>query len=153
MSTVATGTLHSGELARLAGVSSDTLRHYERKGLLVSRRASNGYREYGPEALARVRLVQNALSVGFTLDELGRILKVRENGGLPCHDVRALAASKLRALEEQIGALSGLRDELKAMLKTWDERLERTGRGEPAHLLDLFSASPGRAPKRKAIHR
>ncbi len=62
--------LRSGELARLAGVSTDTLRHYERKGLLARpRRSCNGYREYPASDLDRVRLVRGALGIGFTLNE------------------------------------------------------------------------------------
>ena len=75
-------TLSSGQLADLAGVSRDTLRHYERKGVLPrALRGQNGYRQYAPEALQRVQLVRRALSVGFTLDELSKVLKVRDAGG------------------------------------------------------------------------
>ena len=57
----------SGELAELAGVSTDTLRHYERKGVLARPlRTANDYRQYPATALQRVRLVRRALSVGFT---------------------------------------------------------------------------------------
>jgi DNA-binding transcriptional MerR regulator len=71
------GTLRSGELARLTGVSTDTLRVYERRGLLSKpRRSANGYREYPPEAHVRVRLVQRALAIGFTLDELPQVFNV-----------------------------------------------------------------------------
>ena len=70
--------LRAGELARASGVSTDTLRHYERKGVLPApRRSPNGYREYPAEALARVLLVRRALAVGFTLDELAQILRAR----------------------------------------------------------------------------
>ena len=57
---------------KLAGVSTDTLRHYERKGVLHSQRAGNGYREYPEDALERVRMVRQGLAIGFTLDELIR---------------------------------------------------------------------------------
>ena len=133
--------LRSAELARESGLSTDTLRHYERKGLLSAGRSANGYREYPPQSKDRVRVVQNALSVGFTLDELARILSVREQGGVPCRDVRMLAAAKLTALEEQIRALSVLQDELRAILRKWDARLARTGEGKQARLLDMLSAS------------
>src|ERR1051325_9858809 len=90
------GALSSGELADLAGVSRDTLRHYERKGVLARPlRGQNGYRRYPPEALQRVQLVQRALSVGFTLEELARVLKVRDAGGAPCEEVRKIASQKL----------------------------------------------------------
>lgn len=83
----------AGELAAAAGVSTDTLRHYERKGVLPKpNRASNGYRRYPANALERVRLIRNALAVGFTLDELSRFLSERDQGGAPCGAVRALAA-------------------------------------------------------------
>ena len=93
----------SGELSRLAGVSSDTLRHYERKGVLERpRRSSNGYRRYPSDALQRVQLIRGALSVGFTLDELARILNVRDRGGAPCEEVRNLAVQKLANIETQL---------------------------------------------------
>jgi DNA-binding transcriptional MerR regulator len=133
------GTLRPGELSRMAGVSTDTLRHYERRGLLASRRASNGYREYSPEALARVRLIQHALSVGFALDELARFLKVRDQGGAPCRQVRALAARKLQDLDERIGALSVLREDLHAMLDDWDARLAGAENGGRAWLLETLA--------------
>ena len=72
----------SGELARLVGVSADTLRHYERKRVLSSpRRTANGYRRYPGDALQRVQLVRRVLDVGFTLDELAQILEARDRGG------------------------------------------------------------------------
>ena len=69
----------SGELAELAGVSSDTLRHYERKGVLARPlRKANNYRLYPTSALQRVRLILRAIAVGFTLDELASVLSVRD---------------------------------------------------------------------------
>ncbi len=133
-----TKSMRSGELARLAGVSTDTLRHYERKGLLTARRAANGYREYPREALARVRLVRHALSVGFSLDELASFLTVRDKGGAPCRQVRTLAARKLEELEARIGGLRQLRNNLRLMLADWDERLAATKNGERAWLLETF---------------
>ena len=63
------GFLRAGEVATLSGVSTDTLRHYERKKVLQKpRRGANGYRLYPAETPERVKLVQRALAVGFTLD-------------------------------------------------------------------------------------
>ena len=113
--------LTSGQLAELAGVSRDTLRHYERKGVLTRPfRGQNGYRQYPAEALQRVQLVRRALSVGFTLDELARVLKVRDAGGAPCEEVRRLAAQKLLNVQDQLRELTELRNELKRTLKDWD---------------------------------
>lgn len=133
-------TLRAGELARLAGVSTDTLRHYERKGLLRPRRSSNGYREYPAHAVERVKLIRSALAIGFRLDDLTRLLKTREAGGAPCHQVRDLAAAKLDELEQLIRNLSTMRDELRTMLRDWDDRLEQA-RGEPARLLETLAQS------------
>jgi len=141
--------LRSGELARLAGISTDTLRHYERKGLLAPGRSPNGYREYPSGALERVRLVQRALSVGLTLEELSRILRVRDRGGAPCRQVRALVAAKLEALDERIRAMIALRDEMSALLGEWDAHLAETPEGERALLLETWSQN---APPAEAIH-
>ena len=136
--------LRSGELARLAGVSTDTLRHYERKGVLACpRRGRNGYRQYPPEALARVLLVRRALAFGFTLDELARVLSVRDRGAAPCKEVRALAAAKLAEVEERLAQLAELRGELRATLEEWDARLARTSGGGRAGLLESLAARDG----------
>lgn len=142
----------SGELARLAGVSPDTLRHYERKGLLVRpRRSANGYREYPASALARVHLVRRALGVGFTLDELARILVVRDRGGAPCKQVRALAGKKLAELEARLAELTTLRDELQVVLKNWDALLTKTPPPERAGLLESLVAGASGTRQRSSL--
>ena len=135
------GRMRAGELAKAAGVSTDTLRHYERKGVLPApRRSPNGYREYEPESLERVLLVRRALAVGFTLDELARILRARDRGVAPCREVRALAADKLSLVEERLRELTSLRKELSATLAEWDLRLARAATGEQAGLLESLTA-------------
>ena len=90
----------------MCGVSTDTLRHYERVGVLAKPlRTRAGYRQYPPEAVLRVRLVRRALSIGFSLAELSRILRTRDRGGAPCREVRELAARKLEQLEQYAGGL------------------------------------------------
>jgi DNA-binding transcriptional MerR regulator len=131
--------LRTGELARIAGVSNDTIRHYEKMGVIPSAtREANGYRSYSPDAIERVRVVRAALQIGFTLEEIARIFRQRASGRPPCRDVRALGASKLEALEERIAALIALRDTLAATIETWDARLERTTQGHTAHLLETL---------------
>lgn len=130
----------SGELAELAGVSTDTLRHYERKGVLTQPpRRANGYRQYPVNALRRVQLIRQALAVGFTLDELASVLRVRDLGGAPCAEVRALAATKLAAVEKRLRELTDLRKELKVILEDWDARLEHRVSGDPVHLLESLN--------------
>ena len=131
--------MRSGELARQTGVSTDTLRHYERMGVLPApRRAANQYREYPPQALDRVKLIRRALAMGFSLTELARILKERDRGGAPCRQVRALATVKLAQLDRRIAEAQQLRGQLKATLRAWDRRLAVTPHGHPARLLDTL---------------
>jgi len=118
-------------------VSTDTLRHYERMGVLPApRRATNGYREYGPRALERVRLVRRALTIGFTLTELAGALRERDRNGSPCRVVRTLAAAKLERMERELADLAARRDALRRTLVDWDRRLSRAARGHQARLLD-----------------
>lgn len=133
-------TLRSGELAKQAGVSTDTLRYYERKGLLSPARAENGYRQYPTSALERVLLVRRALAIGFRLDDLARILQERDRGGAPCREVRELAAARLREVEMQIAELIRLRDDLQNLLEVWEVRLAKTPGGERASLLESLTA-------------
>ena len=137
--------MKSGELARECGVSADTLRHYERIGVLQRpKRTASGYREYPREASKRVRLVRRALEIGFTLEELAEILKVRDSGGAPCRKVRALAESKLEQVIRKIDDLCDLRDHMRKVLAHWDERLSGTPQGARAGLLEALMAMPSR---------
>jgi DNA-binding transcriptional MerR regulator len=141
MRTKAKPPLRSGELAELAGISADTLRLYERKGLLVAPpRSSNGYRYYPAESVDRMRLIRAALSIGFTLDELAEILAMRDGGSAPCAHVRELAGTKLKNLERYIGQLVELRNQLALILKQWDGALKKVPRGKRAGLLEALAA-------------
>lgn len=143
--------LRAGELARRVGVSKDTLRFYERKGLLPPPdRLSNNYRLYPPEAVERVLWIRRVLDAGFTLDELARILAERERGGAPCRQVRQLAADKLAGIENQLRELGSLRDGLREMLADWDRRLAETGPGERARLLESLPPFPSRPRKERS---
>ncbi|HKW03590.1 MAG TPA: MerR family transcriptional regulator [Vicinamibacterales bacterium] len=136
-------TLGPRELARQSGVSTDTLRHYERKGLIARpQRTSAGYRRYPAEAVGRVRLIQRALVVGFSLNELARVLKERDRGGAPCRSVRALLDARLVDVIRQIGELKGLKRELVALAALWDQKLASVAPGQPARLLDELHQHP-----------
>ena len=135
----------SGELAKLTGVSTDTLRFYERNRLLpLAPRADNGYRCYPPESLQRVLLIRRALGLGFSVAELARVLEARDSGSAPCKTVRALAGEKLQLIEEQMKQLTHFRKELTAVIGDWDRRLAGATPGKPVHLLESISGSPAR---------
>ena len=129
-----------GTLAREAGLSADTLRMYERRGLLPrALRTEGGFRMFPPAALQRVRVIQAALSVGFTLEELSAIFARRARGDVPCRDVRRLAAEKLDRLDDELLQLSKARDGLAQVLRDWDGRLRSTESGKPARLLESLA--------------
>lgn len=128
--------LRTGELAQRTGVSADTLRHYERRGLLQPKRAANGYREYPEQAVQRVLLVRRALALGIGLDALQTLLKNREQGHPPCRQVRELAAAQLAELEARLLEITTACNDLRALLASWDKQLDVTTSGEPARLLE-----------------
>ena len=129
------------DVARATGVSTDTLRHYERKGLLprVARTAA-GYRRYSSATVDRVLLIQRALVVGFSLADLKRVLAMRDRDGVPCQSVRELVGKRLEHLDRRIEELLALRDELRVLLTEWDGRLTETAPGKRAHLLETLGS-------------
>ena len=141
------------EVARVTGVSTDTLRHYERKGLLPGvTRSAAGYRRYSAATVERVILIQRALVVGFSLTELQRVLGIRDGGGAPCRHVRTLVGERFDELNRRIAQLLALRDELGGLMKDWDKRLEKTGEGERAHLLDTLGTAATIERSRQTRH-
>ena len=129
-----------GELASAAGISCDTVRHYERKGVIARpKRAANGYRLYPAETLERVQIVRRALAIGFTLDELARLFRERDKGNPPCQAARDLAFAKLADLERHLKEMLVLRQTLRSITKNWDARLSETANGNPALLLETIS--------------
>jgi DNA-binding transcriptional MerR regulator len=141
--------LKIGELAKRTGVSADTIRHYERLGLLPQTlRSDGGYRLFAPSSVGRVLLIRHAVRVGFSLVQLKEFLGVRQAGGAPCLDVRGAAARILERVEGQIAELTESRDALRALLGSWDDRLARTPSGRPAHLLEALATPPERTSRR-----
>jgi DNA-binding transcriptional MerR regulator len=146
--------LYAGELARMAGVSPDTLRFYERRRLLpAAPRSASGYRIFPREALARVQLIRGALSIGFTVSELAAIFCERDRGGAPCRRVRELAAEKLVALEARLRELHAWRRALRSTLAEWDRLLVNTPRGKQARLLEAFALTHPKSHTRRSALR
>src|SRR5438445_363682 len=110
--------LTSGRLARLAKVNVETLRFYERQGLLPAppRRAS-GYREFPPEAVARVRFIQRAQKLGFSLAEVQALLGLREVPGAQCRKVCRMAQQKVIEIDAKIRDLRAMRGSLTKLLR------------------------------------
>ena len=127
----------------MIGVSTDTPRHYERMRVLpLPRRSSAGHRQYPPEAADRVRLVRRAMALGFSLNELSKILMVRDRGGASCQQVQALALQKLVKLDRRIDELVALRGHMHKIVAEWETRLNITPNGQPARLLEMLIRPP-----------
>ena len=98
-----------GELARNAGLSADTIRYYERQGLIRPARTPNGMRVYGEEAVHRLAFVRMAAGLGFSLAEIRDLLRLRVSSRTPCETVRARAMAKLAAVQARITDLERVR--------------------------------------------
>lgn len=139
-------TLSPRELAASAGISTDTLRHYEKRGVLPRPpRTRAGYRRYPASAVARLALVRRALQIGFSIDDLARVTRERDQGGAPCREVRAIVADRLSRIDEELAALTALKAELTALLGEWDSTLARTPPTKQARLLDTLVPNNSRA--------
>jgi DNA-binding transcriptional MerR regulator len=140
---VSANSLRSGELARLTGVSADTLRHYERLGILpTSQRTSGGYRKFPASAVERVKLAQQALQLGFSLNELAEILRNHDSGGIPCHRVLNLTEEKLYVLGRRIRELQQTQDYMRKLVGDWRKTLKHTPPGSKAMLLHSLVDKP-----------
>lgn len=129
-------TLRSGALAKAASVSPDTIRHYEKLGILPrALRTEGGYRVYPAAAQERVLVVQRALRIGFTLAELAEVLKARDAGATPCQRVFELAREKLKMISADVEALKRTERSLKKVLSEWQGRMQRAAPGQKVHLL------------------
>jgi len=111
--------LRIGQVAGQAGVNVQTLRFYERRGLLAEppRRAS-GYREYPLESVQRVRFIKRAQELGFTLAEIEELLQLRDDPRIPCHEVRSTAETKIADIEDKLRRLTAMRAALATLVKS-----------------------------------
>jgi MerR family mercuric resistance operon transcriptional regulator len=117
-----------GQLARLAETGIETIRFYEREGLIAAppRRAS-GYRQYPIDALARLRFIRRAKALGFSLKDIRDLLELRVARGSTCADVRRRAETKIEDVRARINALKEMEKALKKLTASC------RGRGPTGH--------------------
>lgn len=107
-----------GQVARDVGVGVETVRFYERKGLIAEPpRSGSGYRQYPPEAVERLRFIRRAKELGFTLDEIAELLAL---GGDACAQVRSLALAKVEDVEARIADLERMATVLRGLVDSCD---------------------------------
>ncbi|MBI4370521.1 MAG: heavy metal-responsive transcriptional regulator [Elusimicrobia bacterium] len=108
-----------GKVAKQAGVNIQTVRFYERRGLVSpDGHRDSGYRLYEPEAAQKIRFIKNAQRLGFTLDEVAGLLRLRVSHRARCEDVKKKAQKKLIAVKEKIEALNSMRNVLEGLIRT-----------------------------------
>ena len=113
-----------GRLADEAGVNVETIRYYQRRGLMPEpARPTHGHRRYADDAVRRVRFIKRAQGLGFTLGEIISLLKLDEAHA--CAETRDLAAHKLQVIEDKLDGLNAMRKALAALLRQCDNGSER----------------------------
>jgi Hg(II)-responsive transcriptional regulator len=141
--------MRTSELAGRAGVNSETLRYYERRGLLDEPpRTVGGYRDYPDAAVELLRFIKRAQELGFSLDEVEELLHLDSGGPEGCDAARALAEARQADLEARIADLQRMRDSLAELVATCD--LPRADRSCP--LLAAIATLPSQ-PRRRARSR
>lgn len=101
-----------GTLAQLTGLSRDTLRFYEKLGLISSSRGANRYRTYAPDTVRLLGYIRMAQGLGFTLGEIGESLPALWNSSMPGDEIDALLVEKVAAIDRKIAALYSLKQQL-----------------------------------------
>ena len=130
-------TLKIGEVAKLSGVGIEALRFYERSGLLGRpSRTGSGYRLYDAGVLQRLDFIKRSQVLGFSLDEIKRIIADKEAGNSPCHEVREIVRRRLDELDERLREMRRYRKELGEAFTKWEETGELDG-----HVCGLIEAT------------
>ncbi len=112
-----------GRVARDAGLAIDTVRYYEREGLLQQpARTASGYRQYSADAVARLRFIRQAKELGFSLHEIKELLSLRVAPGKSCADVKSRAEAKIADIEQRVAQLSRMKRALVKLATTCSGR-------------------------------
>jgi Hg(II)-responsive transcriptional regulator len=116
-----------GELAKDTGVNVETVRYYERRGLLAPpNRTRAGYRQFNHEAARQVRFIKRAQGLGFTLKEIHDLLTLRADPDTTCADVKARAQAKIQDIDAKLQLLQGMRHALADLAETCDGQDDRS---------------------------
>jgi DNA-binding transcriptional MerR regulator len=129
--------LKIGEVSKHSGIGIEALRFYEKSGLLDKpKRTDSGYRMYDAKVLERLAFIKQAQVLGFSLEEIKRIIDEKRVGQNPCAEVRELVRQRLQELDERMQEMQRYRQELAATLAEWDEAGEAQG-----HICGLIEGS------------
>jgi DNA-binding transcriptional MerR regulator len=134
---LARSSMKIGEVSQASGIGIEALRFYERSGLLGKpMRSQSGYRLYDEGILERLAFIKKAQTLGFSLEEIKKIIRDAQSGASPCDDVREIVRRRLKEVEERIKEMQRFRKELTQTLEEWDE----VGRA-PGHVCGLIEGT------------
>ncbi len=129
--------LKIGEVSKRSGIGIEALRFYEKSGLLDKpSRTYSGYRVYDSEVLERLAFIKQAQTLGFSLDEIKRVIEDARTGQSPCDEVREIVRRRLEELDERMREMRRYRKELAETLLEWD----KVGRA-PGHICGLIEGA------------
>lgn len=135
--------LHSpltiGKLAKSASINVETVRYYERIGIIARPQERLGKRRvYGKEHLLKIRFIKRAQELGFTLKEIRKLLLLRVRRTGSCRAVRGLAALKIKDIEHRISDLQRIKDKLQELVQSCDSKQSTT----ECPIIDVMDGSP-----------
>ena len=116
-----------GRVAKRAGVNIQTIRYYERRGLVFpDGHRDSGYRLYGEEAVRKLRFIRNAQDLGFPLDEIAKLLRLRIGRKIQCGKVKKQAQARLKIVQDKIAGLGAMERVLQRLIRTCSARATTT---------------------------
>ena len=114
-------TLTIGQVAKEIGITVEAVRFYEKQGLIAKpQRSESGYRQYQTDTLKRIRFIQRAKDVGFTLKEIDELLTLRKKPGTSCTDIKLKALDKIENVDRKLSDLKNIRGSLTQMVMRCD---------------------------------
>jgi Cu(I)-responsive transcriptional regulator len=126
-----------GEAARATGTKAETVRYYEREGLLPApARTEGNYRDYGPDLLARLGFVRRARGLGFSMVEIRQLLALSDDPDRPCAAIDAVASAHLTEIDRKLADLAALRAEMARLLDSC-----RRGTVDDCRIVEALSTS------------
>jgi len=109
--------LRIGEIAKLSGVCVETLRFYEREGLIPKpARSQSGYRQYSETAVKQIQFIQHAKALGFSLKDIGELITLKTKPGTTCKGIRTKAQAKIDEIQQKIDALEEMKTALSPLI-------------------------------------
>lgn len=128
--------LKIGEVSKQTGIAVGALRYYEELGLLASERGQNGYRYYPESAVRQVQFIKKAQTLGFSLEDIGQVLNVHQQGNVPCDLVQSLLQEKIEQLALQIQETQAFKNNLEKYRDSWSSSQLRPQPGDICPLIE-----------------